>query len=68
MKVKNMVKKTLSQETPENRVERRGKFVDLPIDLLFRVKVKAAQDSLHSGRHISETDVIQSALEAYLSK
>lgn len=66
MKIKNMVKKTSKADTPEPEVERKGKFLNLRADLFFKIKIRAAEDSLKFGRHVSETDVIQSALEAYL--
>lgn len=66
MKIKNMVNKKTSPVKPGTVVEQRGKFVNLPVDLLFRIKLRAAEDTLQSGHHVSETDVIQSALEAYL--
>lgn len=66
MKIKNMVKKSPNPLAPGTGVEQRGKFVNLPVDLLFKVKMRAAEDTLKSGQHVSETDVIQSALEAYL--
>lgn len=61
-----MIKKMSKSTTPGKTTAQRGKFVHLPVDLLFKVKVRAAEDTLKSGRHVSETDVIQLALETYL--
>lgn len=66
MKIKSMIKKTSKADAPGTEVERRGKFVILPTELLYKIKVRAAEDTHKSGDHVSETDVIQKALEAYL--
>ena len=63
MKVKNMIKKNSAVSEPEVR---RGKFVDLPVTLLLDVKSRAIEESRKQGRHVTETDIIQLALEAFL--
>lgn len=59
-----MIRKNDSKTEPE--IQRRGKFVDLPVSLLLDVKSRAIEESRKQGRHVTETDIIQLALEAFL--
>ena len=59
-----MIKKNSAVSEPEGM--RRGKFVDLPVTLLLDVKSRAIEESRKQGRHVTETDIIQLALEEYL--
>jgi hypothetical protein len=45
---------------------KRSKLVQLPIELLFELKQTAIRESAATGKHVTETTVIEAALRAYV--
>jgi len=57
----------LDVKAPIARVHREQKIFRLPVDLIADLKREAYERSVKSGGRVTETDLVEQALRAYLS-
>lgn len=56
----------VAQLAPPPRVHREQKIFRLPVDLIAVLKREAYERSVKSGGRVTETDLVEQALKAYL--
>lgn len=50
----------------KDKINRRQKHVNLPADMLIRIKKRALKETEEKGYRVTETDVVEKAISEYL--